>query len=328
MIPARPPGLDPGLTEPELFAIRRALVVETNPNHLVGFASSLSPQYPTAASLLYAKSALLELRPRAKQAELLENASRAARSLASLLERASGGVWSGERAVRWIATPMDAGGALSNLILTETGWEDAAAALRRVSPPPVTWPRFERLRAAADAGAAIAARRLQNGSFLPLSAVALAQPIDAAEAARNPLAARLQALGFAEAYPLTAGPDLAARSAEFQRAAIASQQSGVPIRTVLLRLRRVALRQSTPQIEETVKQAAGDLIVNPAAPLSEMSPAVRDLARAIILEIGPDVRIIDPVAARLVLSPSPPSPPSADRARWLRVFHREAALSR
>ena len=319
------PSFDPGLSQSELFAIRRALAVETNPNHLVGFASSLSPEHPAAASLLFAKSALLELRPRAKQEALAKSARHAAERLSALVDRASGGVWSGEKALRWIATPVDTGSALANLVLSETDWADAAEALRRASPPPLPWFRFDRLRAAADAAEAFAALRGRRDAYLPLSAaLALAQPLDDGESRQYPLAARLQALGFPDAYPLTSGQDLATRAADFQHAALVSSQTRLPIRLVLLARRRAAIANA--QIETAARQATSDLVIDPSASLEDVPPAARDLARALLLEVGPDIRVIDPAAARMVFRPSLAVPPTGDRQRWLRVFHREAAL--
>lgn len=50
------PSLDPGLTKEDHDAVRYALELETNPRHLVGFASTLEPCFPVSASLLRAKA--------------------------------------------------------------------------------------------------------------------------------------------------------------------------------------------------------------------------------------------------------------------------------
>ena len=317
--------LDPGLTARELSAIRHALRRESNPNHLVGFASALSPEHPVAASLLYAKSALLEQRPRVKREALRESAALAAQKLAALIDRASGGAWSGARAIEWIAEPLDAGAAFGSLINNATGWTDVSHTLQRLSPPPMHWPRFDRLRAAADGAEAFARLRSQGGVPDPndltyAAALALAQPTAAQHV---PLAARLQSLGFADAYPLTTGANLTARAEDFRRAAL----SGLPIRTALLSQRRReldALARGSPAAEYEVKRAASDLIVDPTAELEDVASEIRTLARSLILEIAPDVRLLDPIGARMVLRPGPRTAENPDRARWVDVQHREA----
>lgn len=52
--------LDRGLLAEELGAIEHALAKENEPKHLTGFASTLSPSFPIAASLLHAKAKLVE----------------------------------------------------------------------------------------------------------------------------------------------------------------------------------------------------------------------------------------------------------------------------
>lgn len=325
--------LDPGLTARELSAIRQALVRETNPNHLVGFASTLSPQYPAAASLLFAKSALIELRPGAKQDALAQSAALATQKLAALIDRASGGAWSGARTVQWIAQPLDAGAAVGALINAATGWADASHAMQRLCPPAIHWPRFERMRAAADGSEAFGRLRARGipdlNDLTCAAALALAQPIDAVTAQHAPLAARLQGLGFAEAYPLTAGPTLTARADDFRKAALWSASSQTPLRAALLAARRAELDRlanGDPAVEHEVKRAASDLVVDPSASLDDVPPEVRALARALVLEVAPDVRLLDPIAARAVLRPCPPPrEPNPDRLRWVETQHREAA---
>jgi hypothetical protein len=53
---------DIGLSLPELAAVRRGVLVETNPNHLLGFAAALAPEHCVSASLLHARAETLELR--------------------------------------------------------------------------------------------------------------------------------------------------------------------------------------------------------------------------------------------------------------------------
>ena len=55
---------DPGMTPPELTALRQALRTEYNPNHLFGFASAMAPDHCVSASLLHARATVLEMRRR------------------------------------------------------------------------------------------------------------------------------------------------------------------------------------------------------------------------------------------------------------------------
>ncbi len=56
------PSPDPGLLTDEVKAIEHALLTETNPRHLTGFAGTFEPHFPVASSLLRAKARLLEAR--------------------------------------------------------------------------------------------------------------------------------------------------------------------------------------------------------------------------------------------------------------------------
>lgn len=51
---------DPGLTAPEAWSIERAISVEDEPNHLRGFATTLEPFFPVAASALRRRSVEVE----------------------------------------------------------------------------------------------------------------------------------------------------------------------------------------------------------------------------------------------------------------------------
>ena len=50
------------MTPEEAHAVRYALLHETNPTHLTGFASVLAPEHAVAASLLFARAQVLERR--------------------------------------------------------------------------------------------------------------------------------------------------------------------------------------------------------------------------------------------------------------------------
>ena len=340
--PAPGAELDGVLSPAELFAVRRALVTEANPNHLVGFASSLTPGAPVAASLLFARSALLELRPRVRQDTLAADGAQAARALAALIDKAARTFkypWSGELAIRWIAgKQLDAGQSLGDVVLsTAPTWTDVAKAFRKVSPPAVHWPPFDRMRAAAEG-----ARCLQACSGAPGGgrgrrdlyepALSLAQPM-LSHAESAPLARQLQGLGFPDAYRLTRGKDVAARAMDFMNAVAVSQRMKLGIGVILLLRRRMELDQAAratgtaiDRAEDEVRRAASDMIVSPSTNVSDVPEEVANLARCLVVEVGPDIRVIDPMTARLVLRPRLLEP-SEERDRWVRVHAQEAKSS-
>lgn len=57
---SRATGLDPGMTADEVEAVRYALAREHHPGHLWGFATTLEPSFPVAATLLQSRRRRLE----------------------------------------------------------------------------------------------------------------------------------------------------------------------------------------------------------------------------------------------------------------------------
>lgn len=57
-----PPSLDEGLTAGEIEAVKAALATNSDMKHLAGFATTLEPYFPLAASLLRAKAAMIGAR--------------------------------------------------------------------------------------------------------------------------------------------------------------------------------------------------------------------------------------------------------------------------
>lgn len=175
------------MTPEEATAVRFALLHETNPNHLVGFASALSPEHAVAASLLFARSQLLECR----------------RGLGT-------------------EVTLHALGALNQLAST---------------PPPEP----------------------------PLIARTMKQA--------------LQSTAFATGANL-------------------------------------------PRLEHAVVNAAMDLLIDPNAPLPELPAAGQALAHALLCEIVPGIRLIHPMADRLVqtLPALTDERQHTERARWVRQY--------
>lgn len=326
---------DLGLSGADLAAIRMALRGEMNPNHLVGFASALAADHPVSASLLYARGALLEQRPRVKQDELAKDGSHAAERLRDLVDRATSQRWSGQSAIRWISeTPLDVGQNLDALIRMETGerWADVCEGLQRVSPTPARWPRLDRLSTAAE-GAAAFEHALGTNQLCYECALALAQPVPPAMRDYYPTAAALQAFGFHELYPRTRGADILARATDFAHAVTLADRLGIAPWAGLLLQRRAELDGliygnvlTLEQAEREVRRAASDLVVSPQADLGDVPIEVVLLARSLVIEIGPDVRVVDPMAARIALRPLPPSEARDDRHLWTRTYIKDAAV--
>ena len=331
---------DFGLSSADLAAIRMALTTEMDPNHLVGFASTLAADHPVSASLLFARAELLEQRPRARRDAMMADGSHAADRLRELVDRVTGQKWSGTNTTRWISeVPIDVGRNLSELVRAEAPdhWPDVGQSFQRVSPPPVRWGRLDRLTAAAE-GAEAFQRSTHDAQSTPLhyeSALALAQPVPLAMAARHPTACALQAFGFHELYPRTRGLTVFDRATDFAHAVVQGHRMGFPPWVSLLIRRRMELDAlvyhgglKTEAAERAVRQAASDLIVDPRADLSDVPHEVARLARSLVIEVGPDVRVVDPMAARIALRPIPLETRSADRQRWTANYHKGAALAR
>ena len=334
---------DFGLSAADLAAIRIALQSEMNPNHLVGFASTLAGDHPVSASLLYARGALLEQRPRGKRDAMMADGAHAAERLRQLVDRITSGKWSGISTTAWISQqPLDVGKSLAEIVRMETSgrWPGACESFQRVSPSSsaVHWPRLDRLSTAAEGAQAFqsilgAAPQTSDAQVRYESALALAQPVPLSMASQYPTAAALQAFGFHELYPRTRGQDVLQRATDFAHSVLLGHKLGIDAWVALLLQRRSELDAliyggalSSEKAEREVRRAASDLVVDPRADLSDMPSEVILLARSLVIEIGPDVRVVDPLGARMALRPVPLETRTADRQRWTANYHKSALL--
>lgn len=328
---------DLGLSGADLSALRMALRSEMNPNHLTGFASTLAADHPVSASLLYARGALLEQRPRVKQEELVKDGSHAAERLRELVDRATNRRWSGANAIRWISeVPLDVGKNLAALVQLETGekWPDVCEGLQRVSPRAMSWPRLDRLATAAEG---VRAFERAPSMLHYESALALAQPVPPVMRGQYPTAASLQAFGFHELYPRTRGADVLARATDFAHAVALADRLGIAPWVALLLQRRAELDTlvyggglTLDQAERETRRAASDLVVNPQANLDDVPIEVVVLARSLVIEIGPDLRVVDPIAGRIALRPVAPAarePDAPDRHLWTSTYNKDAHVA-
>jgi len=77
-------------------------------------------------------------------------------------------------------------------------------------------------------------------------------------------------------------------------------------------------------IRDEVAVLAGQIVVDSEADLRERAPEIRALAACIVEEVGPDVRIVRPLAARLGIGePLTDSVRLPERARWVE-WHKRA----
>ena len=309
---------DPGLTPAETVAIRRALLTEKNPSHLIGFASCLSPYFPVAASLLYARSQLLELREQSHQRDLAADGRGALDELRTLIDRESRGAWSGASATDWILQPIDTASNLSRFTLRATGgtWSDVAKSWAAVSPPPVPWPRLDRMRAAAEGLATLR----QSDPRLQQIGRSLCQPTR-----ERSFAATLQAAGFHEHFSATRGASLLARMDDLIAAGTRAARNGTDVRSELLARRRTEVPR---ELRHDAASLASELCVSPNATADGVPSVVAALARAATVEVGPGIWIVDP---RLHAPNAIPIAHQADwgeiaaeRARWV-DWHARAA---
>lgn len=316
--PGRSNGAAQELDAATIFAIRRALATERNPNHLIGFAGALSPSYPSIASLLYARAQLLELRTKKSQEDLAKDVREAADELASILNHAG---FPGKQCVEWLSTPpIDAADALAR---ASRQWPEVASAWREICPPPINWPRLDRMRAAAEVANEIISCRSSNPDVMTtcVSNAIIRRPHDSASA----LERDLRDAGIIDAYPMTRGADLRSRLQDFMSAIQESQHRGFTVLDALIQRRQTELAtvaRTSDQLalmEHEVRKAAGSLVIDPAASLVDLPPPVANLARAVVREVGPNIRIVDPDAARLAFRTAPPREPDAildERKRW------------
>lgn len=312
------------LSEMEAFAVRRALSSERNPNHLIGFASVMSPTYPTIASLLYARAKLLQLRSRTYQNELASDAKEASAELVRILNDAG---FPGKQCIEWLSEPPINTAAF--LARATRWWPEVASAWRDVTPAPVSWPRLDRMRAAAETANEMRDFRLAQG---PASR---ARSLDIANAIilrphedSSPLETSLREGGFIDAYSMTRGRNLRERVQDFMLARRKAREQGYTALDALIQRRRAELPS---HLEHEVRKTAGSLVIDPASPVQDLPTPVTNLARAVVREVGPNIRIVDPDAARLAFTTTPPAEPRDvldERRRWIDWHMRRERMSK
>ena len=301
-----------------LFAVRRALSTERNPNHLIGFASVMSPTYPTIASLLYARAKLLQLRSRTYQNELANDAKEASAELVRILNDAG---FPGKQCIEWLSEPpIDTAAFLAR---ATRWWPEVASAWREITPSPTPWPRLDRMRAAAEA-----ACQCRGGTTDEISNCIANAIVRRPHEDSTPLETSLRDGGFLDAYGMTRGRNLRERVQDFMLARRTAREQGYTALDALIQRRRAEL---PAHLEHEVRKTAGSLVIDPASPVQDLPVPVTNLARAVVREIGPNIRIVDPDAARLAFTMAPPAEPRDvldERRRWIDWHARRERMSK
>ena len=124
-----PACLDEGLTPGEVAAITAALASNLDPKHLTGFAATLEPHFPIAASFLRAKGSLAATRAAGSEIAK-ENEERAAQVGARLVQAVDKMGWYGDEARAFATTKNEPAKRLAIVTKalpgTGDGWKDAA----------------------------------------------------------------------------------------------------------------------------------------------------------------------------------------------------------
>jgi hypothetical protein len=242
----------------------------------------------------------------------------------------------GADTVRWITQPLDVRSNLEHATFEAAGsaWPEAVAMWQKISPPPLLWPRLERMKAAAEAVTTLRSGSLRRpqDEMTRDAAMALLAPLGAASRSGP----TLQRLGFHELYPCTRGRTLGERALDFMNAARAAR--GMSVADALLLRRRSELedlarraRVSMARLQEAARRAASDLVVDPGALFPDLYPEAVNLARCIVEEVGPGIRILRPSATRLALRGQVSAQSrdyqehTAERTRWVEWHERAQA---
>lgn len=319
---ARAALFDPSLSDPERAAARNALLHETNPNPLIGFAGALGPSAPALASLLFASAQLLELREPDRQVAATTDAQQAAMELCRLIEARSQGALRCQDLLQALCTPsLDSAAGLHAVVHAGSlgQWTDVAERVRTLAPPVLPWPRLERMKAAL-----LGSRALHSAGTAAEQEAALA--LTGPGVHGLPLAETLQSLGFRDELVRTRGGTLRDRAADLLSAADEARARGQAIRHVLVRRRALEAGRASAEGLVLAGRAASDLVLDPSASLHDLPEPVGALARSVVEEVAPGVRIVDPGSARVAgLGRIRDPRDEAERARWVRWYGRRGA---
>ena len=298
-----PRGPDEGLTPEESTVMLHALRCEDNPRHLSGLASSFAPFFPIAASLLLARSNLLDLRAIGTRSRLARANGAAAAHVVDVAHARFGLPRS--ELLRQLLRPHEppAGDlAIAARSLSDPAW-------RSVVWSPITpkepWALRHRLRAMRDAA------RASGGA----AAIAAATPLGGPG---GPEADRARRASFADLYGRTRGRTFDERAADHAQAMQANGTDDSSTWRALL-ARRLAEVDAwsrangaipTEVVQDEVRRAVWTICSEPETLEGEPEtllfypPEIVALARCLVREVGWGVWIVDPTSLALALPPT------------------------
>lgn len=307
---------EPMLGAPELAAVGRALADELDASRLRGFAASLAPEYACVASLLRARASLLD-----RFANRREARAERMRRLGAVRSALAHGPWDPGAAVQFVDRPHDPAAGLARLILDASGSSYVARSIAQRFSCVEPWPSYARVAGAIAAGAH--PEELVAGA-------ALVAPQRSARAGGPAWSYRLQTLGFPDLYASLAGDGPNARAAElleFVESSRAPGGSSPRARAVALAKFRATRPAST--LVDRASRGAASAIKTIACAMIARGEAEGDgplaaVARSLVVDLGADIRAIDPLRYRAVFTgnvrPSPEPLRTHDRARWCAYY--------
>ena len=299
---ATPRGPDEGLTPEESALVLHALRHEDNPRHLSGLASSFAPFFPIAASLLLARSNLLDVRAIGTRARLSHANGAAASYVVGAASRRFG--IPREELQRQLLRPHEppAGDlALTMESLVDPGWRSVAWSSKTPREP---WALRHRLRAVRDA------TRTSGGA----AAIAAVTPLGGPG---GPDVDAIRHASLTDLYGITRGRTFEERTADHAQAMRESGPDGNTRSAILARrLAEVnAWSRANPTapkevLQDEVRRAVWTICSEPETLEGEpetllfFPPEIVALARCLVREVGWGVWIADPTSLAIALPPT------------------------
>lgn len=284
-----------GAAASQAWPARTALLTEENPDHLIGLASCIAD--PAVASLLYARARLLTLRHRANEVDLQREVGRACARLAARVEEASRGLLSRQVVATKLAERLTPARDLAAQTLAAGLDEAVAQSWTAIAPAEVQWPRYDRMRFLER----FALRQASPSDLVTVNAVLLMPEED------------LRCVCLADVD----GRDAWRR--EIASGEHEAKRAGGSLFNQLLR-RRAREAMMNPARAQKVISDLSALAIDPAR-------AAEPLARGLMVEVAPDVRVVDAASLRAILpsaaaqnAPALTSACKTDLQRWTRYY--------
>ena len=295
-------GPDEGLTPEESALVLHALRSEDNPRHLSGMASSFAPFFPISASLLLARSNLLDVRAIGTRARLSSANGAAASYVVDAASRRFG--LPREELQRQLLRPHEPPAGDLALAMESLGDPTWRSVTWSSATPRESWALRHRLRAMRDAA------RASGGA----ASIAAVTPMGGPG---GPEADRVRQASLADLYGITRGRTFEERAADH---ALAMREGGPDKNTwSALLARRLAevdgwarANPTAPRevLQDEVRRAVWTICSEPETLEGEpgtllfFPPEIVALARCLVREVGWGVWIADPRSLEIALPPT------------------------